>query len=48
MIDDEKIHAVMKANAAKHTNGKKSNFQLRYEEFLRQQEEAQRNASRRK
>ena len=48
MIDDEKIHAVMQANAAKNKNRKKSKFQLRYEELLRQQEEAQRNASRRK
>ena len=44
MIDDEKIHAVMQANAAKNKNRKKSKFQLRYEELLRQQEEAQRNA----
>ena len=42
MIDDEKIHAIMKANAAKHTNGKKSRFQQRYEELLRQQEAQQR------
>ena len=48
MIDDEKIHAVMQANAAKNKNRKKSKLQLRYEELLRQQEEAQRNASRRK
>ena len=42
MIDDEKIHAIMKATAAKHTNGKKSRFQQRYEELLRQQEAQQR------
>lgn len=42
MIDDEKIHAIMKANAAKRTNGKKSRFQQRYEELLRQQEAQQR------
>ena len=48
IVDDEKIHAVMQANAAKNKNRKKSKFQLRYEELLRQQEEAQRNASRRK
>ena len=42
MIDDEKIHAIMKANAAKHNNGKKSRFQQRYEELLRQQEAQQR------
>ena len=38
MIDDEKIHAVMEANAAKNQNRKKSKFQLRYEELMRQQE----------
>lgn len=42
MIDDEKIHAIMKANAAKHNNGKKSRFQQRYEELLHQQEAQQR------
>ena len=42
MIDDEKIHAIMKANAAKHNNGKKARFQQRYEEILRQQEAQQR------
>ena len=42
MIDDEKIHAIMKANVAKHNNGKKSRFQQRYEELLRQQEAQQR------
>lgn len=42
MVDDDKIHAVMQANAAKKSNGKKSKFQQRYEEILRQQE-AQRN-----
>lgn len=38
MIDDEKIHAIMKANAAKRTNGKKSKFQQRYEELMREQQ----------
>lgn len=38
MIDDDKIHAVMQANAAKNKNRKKSKFQLRYEELMRQQE----------
>ncbi len=42
MIDDDKIHALMKANAAKRNNGKKSKFQLKYEELMRQQEELQR------
>jgi len=38
MIDDDKIHAIMAANAAKAQNRKKSKFQLRYEELMRQQE----------
>ena len=38
MIDDEKIHAIMKANVAKRTNGKKSKFQPRYEELMREQQ----------
>ena len=42
MIDDDKIHAIMAANAAKQQNRKKSKFQLRYEELMRQQEEQQR------
>ena len=42
MVDDDKIHAVMQANAAKRGNGKKSKFQQRYEEILRQQESQQR------
>ena len=42
------LYTSMQANAAKNKNRKKSKFQLRYEELLRQQEEAQRNASRRK
>ena len=41
-VDDEKIHAVMQANAARKSKGKKSKFQQRYEELLRQQEAAQR------
>ncbi len=40
MIDDSKIHAIMQANAAKKSNGKKSRFQQRYEELMRQQGEA--------
>ncbi len=42
MVDDEKIHAIMQANAARKSNGKKSKFQQRYEELLRQQEAQQR------
>ena len=42
IVDDEKIHAVMQANAAKRSKGKKSKFQQRYEELLRQQEAQQR------
>ena len=38
MIDDEKILAIMEASAAKNKNRKKSKFQLRYEEMMRQQE----------
>ena len=42
MVDDDKIHAVMQANAANRSKGKKSKFQQRYEELLRQQEAQQR------
>ena len=38
MVDDNKIHAIMQANAAKKSKGKKSKFQQRYEELMRQQE----------
>lgn len=38
MIDDSKIHAIMKASASKGQNRKKSKFQLRYEEMMQQQE----------
>lgn len=42
MVDDNKIHAVMKANAAKRGNGgKKSKFQLKYEQMMQQQEAMQ-------
>ena len=34
-----KIHAMIQANAAKKGNGKKSKFQQRYEEIMRQQEQ---------
>ncbi len=37
-VDDDKLHAAMQANAAKKMNGKKSKFQLRYEELMREQE----------
>ena len=42
MVDDNKIHAIMQANAAKKSKGKKSKFQQRYEELMRQQEAQQR------
>ena len=42
MVDDNKIHANMQANAAKKSKGKKSKFQQRYEELMRQQEAQQR------
>ncbi len=44
MIDDEKIHAIMRANSVKNKNRKKSKFQQRYEELLRQQEQLQQQA----
>ena len=37
-VDDNKIRAIMERTAAKKHNGKKSKFQLRYEELMRQQE----------
>ena len=42
IVDDEKIHAVMQANAARKSKGKKSKVQQRYEELMRQQEAQQR------
>ncbi len=42
-VDDNKLHAAMQANAAKKMNGKKSRFQLRYEELMREAEAANRN-----
>ena len=42
MVDDSKIQAIMQANAAKKSKGKKSKFQQRYEELMRQQEAMQR------
>jgi len=41
MVDDNKVHAMIQANAKKNTQGKKSRFQQRYEELMRQQEELQ-------
>ena len=41
-VDDDKIRAVMERNASKQKNKKKSKFQLRYEELMRQQEELMR------
>ncbi len=43
MVDDQKIQAILQANAAKSKNSKKSKFQQRYEEMMAQQE-AQREA----
>lgn len=42
MVDDDKIHAVMRANAVKRESGggKKSKFQQRYEELMNQQSAA--------
>ena len=41
MVDDNKVHAMIQANAKKNTKGKKSRFQQRYEELMRQQQELQ-------
>lgn len=41
MVDDTKIHAIMQANAARKSNGKKSKFQQRYEEIMNQQGQQQ-------
>ncbi len=43
MVDDNKIHALMQANAAKAKNTKKSKFQLRYEELMAEQERQKQN-----
>ena len=48
MVDDNKIHAMMQANAAKNTKGRKSKFQQRYEEMMRQQEAMARQQNKRK
>lgn len=39
MVDDDKIRLAMEANAAKKSKGRKSRFQQRYEELMRQQEQ---------
>lgn len=41
-VDDDRIRYIMEQNKAKQKNKKKSKFQLRYEELMRQQEELQR------
>ncbi len=38
MVDDDKIHAMIKSTSAKKSGGKKSKFQIRYEEMMAQQE----------
>ena len=43
MVDDDKIHALMHANAAKVKNTKKSKFQIRYEELMAEQEKQRQN-----
>lgn len=40
-VDDSKIQAIMAANAVKRSSQKKSKFQQRYEELMRQQEQMQ-------
>ncbi len=47
MVDDNKIHAILKANAAKKRNPKKSKFQQRYEAMLAEAE-AQRTNNKKK
>ena len=41
-VDDDKIRYMMEKNSAKQKNKKKSKFQLRYEELMREQEEMMR------
>ena len=41
-VDDDKIRYMIEKNSAKRKNRKKSRFQLRYEELMRQQEEMMR------
>ena len=47
-VDDDKIRRIMEQNKAKQKNKKKSKFQLRYEELMRQQEEMARQQAKRK
>ena len=46
-LDDNKIRAKMEAHA-KNTKGKKSRFQQRYEELMKQQEAMQNQSNKRK
>ncbi len=48
MVDDNKIRLAMEANAAKKSKGKKSKFQQRYEELMRQQELMQQQKNRKR
>jgi YidC/Oxa1 family membrane protein insertase len=45
-LDDSKIRAKMEANV-KNTKGKKSRFQQRYEELMKQQEAMQKQSNKR-
>lgn len=47
-VDDDKIRYIMEQNKAKQKNKKKSKFQLRYEELMRQQEELARQQAKKK
>ena len=47
-VDDDKIRYMMEKNSAKNKNKKKSKFQLRYEELMRQQEELARQQAKRR
>ena len=47
-VDDDKIRFIMEQNSKKNKNKKKSKFQLRYEELMRQQEEMARQQAKRK
>ncbi len=41
-LNDAKIHAKIQSNIARNTNGKKSRFQQKYDELMRQKEEMER------
>ena len=47
-VDDDKIRYIMEQTKAKNKNKKKSKFQLRYEELMRQQEEMMRQQQKQK